>query len=68
MSTRKYVPGYEKKNKLIESQKRGVLNKFVIGNKQNIEDNLQKMMLENLEYKNLISNIASQKARRMIFK
>jgi hypothetical protein len=54
---------------LIESQKRGVRNKFVIGNKQNIEDNLEKkMMLENLEYKNLISNIASQQARRMIFK
>jgi hypothetical protein len=29
---------------------------------------IEKNMLENLEYKNLISNFASQKARRMIFK
>jgi hypothetical protein len=29
---------------------------------------IEKKMLENLEYKNLISNFASQKARRMIFK
>jgi hypothetical protein len=29
---------------------------------------IKKMMLENLEYKNLISNFASQKARRIIFK
>jgi hypothetical protein len=29
---------------------------------------IEKKMLENLEYKNLISNFASQKARRLIFK
>jgi hypothetical protein len=29
---------------------------------------IEKKMLENLEYKNLISNFASQKARRQIFK
>jgi hypothetical protein len=29
---------------------------------------IEKMMLENLEYKNLISNFAFQKARKMIFK
>jgi hypothetical protein len=29
---------------------------------------IEKRMLENLEYKNLISNFAFQKARRMIFK
>ena len=28
----------------------------------------KKKILENLEYKNLISNFASQKARRLIFK
>jgi ferritin len=45
MSTRKYASGYEKLKKkrkvekLIESQK-GSLNKFVISNKQNINDNL----------------------------
>jgi len=45
MSTRKYASGYEKLRKkrkvekLIESQK-GSLNKFVISNKQNINDNL----------------------------
>jgi hypothetical protein len=46
MSTRKTAYGYEKlknkikiKKKIIESQK-GSLNKFVITNKQNINDNL----------------------------
>jgi hypothetical protein len=45
MSTRKYASGYEKLpkkkklEKLIESKK-GSLNKFVISNKQNINDNL----------------------------
>jgi hypothetical protein len=29
---------------------------------------IEKKMLKNLEYKNLISNFASQKARRQIFK
>jgi hypothetical protein len=29
---------------------------------------IEKKMLENLKYKNLISNFASQKARRLIFK
>jgi hypothetical protein len=29
---------------------------------------IEKKMLENLEYKNLISNFASQKVRRLIFK
>jgi hypothetical protein len=29
---------------------------------------IEKRMLENFEYKNLISNFASQKVRRMIFK
>jgi hypothetical protein len=29
---------------------------------------IEKKLLENLEYKNLISNFASQKARRLIFK
>jgi hypothetical protein len=42
MPTRKYASGYKKLKKkiekLIESQ-RGVLNKFFISNKQNIEDN-----------------------------
>jgi hypothetical protein len=46
MSTRKYASGYEKLKKkkvekLIESQK-GSLNKFVISNKQNINDNFVK--------------------------
>jgi hypothetical protein len=33
-----------------------------------IEKKKKKKMLENLEYKNLISNFASQKARIQIFK
>jgi hypothetical protein len=57
MSTTKYAPGYEKLkkkkkkeererkvDKLIESQK-GALNKFVINNKKNIEDNLGKKLI-----------------------
>ena len=51
MSTRKYASGYEKlkkikkKEKLIESQK-GLMDKFVISNKQNITQNLD----ENITY------------------
>ena len=44
MSTRKYASGYEKlkkKKNLIESQK-GSMDKFVISNKQNITQNLDK--------------------------
>ena len=46
MSTRKYASGYEKlkkrkKKKLIESKK-GSMDKFVISNKQNITQNLDK--------------------------
>jgi hypothetical protein len=50
MSTRKYASGYEKLkkkrkvDKLIESQK-GALNKFVISNKQNIDDNLGEKLI-----------------------
>ena len=43
MSTRKYTSGYEKlkkkKKKLIESQK-GLMDKFVISNKQNLNENI----------------------------
>ena len=45
MSTRKYASGYEnlkkrkKEEKLIESQK-GSMDKFVISNKQNIDENI----------------------------
>jgi hypothetical protein len=54
MSTRKYASGYEKLkkkrkvDKLIESQK-GALNKFVISNKQNIEDNLGEKLINEQE-------------------
>ena len=58
MSTRKYASGNEKLffkkkkkrkvDKLIESQ-RGALNKFVISNKQNIEDNLGKKLINEQE-------------------
>ena len=49
MSTRKYASGYEKKiKKLIESQ-RGVRNKFIISNKQNIEDNLSEKLINEQE-------------------
>ena len=54
MSTRKYASGYEKLKKkkkveqLIESQ-RGALNKFVISNKQNIEDNFGKNLINEHE-------------------
>jgi hypothetical protein len=55
MSTRKYASSYEKLKKkkerekkkvekLIESQ-RGALNKFVISNKQNIDDNLSEKLI-----------------------
>jgi hypothetical protein len=60
MSTTKYASGYEKlffffflkkKRKvenLIESQ-RGLLNKFVISNKQNIDDNLSEKLINEQE-------------------
>jgi hypothetical protein len=55
MSTRKYASSYEKLKKkkrkvekLIESQ-RGALNKFVISNKQNIEDNLSEELINEQE-------------------
>ena len=55
MSTRKYASGYEKLkkkkrkvDKLIESQ-RGALNKFVINNKQNTEDNLGEKLINEQE-------------------
>ena len=59
MSTRKYAYGYEKLkkkkkerkrkvDKLIESQ-RGTLNKFVISNKQNTEDNLGEKLINEQE-------------------
>jgi hypothetical protein len=61
MSTRKYASGYEKLKKkkkkkkkkekvekLIESQK-GSLNKFVISNKQNINDNLGEKLINEQE-------------------
>ena len=41
MSTRKFASGYKKKKKLIESQK-GSMDKFVISNKQNITQNMDK--------------------------
>ena len=65
MSTRKYASGYEKlikrkkEKKLIESQKR--LNGLAI---LLIENEI----LEELENKNLISQFASQKARKIFFK
>ena len=52
MSTRKYAYGYEKlkkrKEKLIELQK-GSINKFVISNKQNITQNLDKSITNEQE-------------------
>jgi hypothetical protein len=56
MSARKYASGYEKLkkkkrrkvDKLIESQ-RGALNKFVISNKQNTEDNLCEKLINEQE-------------------
>ena len=52
MSTRKYASGYEKlkkrKEKLIESQK-GSMDKFVISNKQNITQNLDKSITNEQE-------------------
>ena len=67
----------KKKKKLIESQK-GSMDKFFINNKQNITQNLDENItdeqeiyqieLEELEYKNLISQFASQKARKIYFK
>ena len=62
----------KKKKKLIESQK-GSMDKFFINNKKNITQNLDENItdeqeiyqkeLEELEYKNLISQFASQKAK-----
>ena len=67
----------KKEEKLIESQK-GSMDKFFINNKQNITQNLDENItneqeiyqkeLEELEYKNLISQFASQKARKIYFK
>ena len=37
-------------------------------NKTNLDNELQKKMLEELEYKNLISQFASQKVRKIDFK
>jgi hypothetical protein len=54
MPARKYASGYEKLekkrkvDKLIESQ-RGALNKFVISNKQNTEDNLGEKLINEQE-------------------
>ena len=81
MSTRKYLSEYEKllkKRKIekqIESQK-GSMDKFVTNIKKNTIERLsglailsiEKEMLEELKYKNLISNFASQKARKIDFK
>ena len=81
MSTRKYLSGYEKLlkkrniEKQIESQK-GSIDKFVTNIKKNTIERLsglailsiEKEMLEELKYKNLISNFASQKARKIDFK
>ena len=54
------------------------MDKFFINNKQNITQNLDENItneqeiyqkeLEELEYKNLISQFASQKARKIYFK
>ena len=67
----------KKEKKIIESQK-GSMDKFFINNKQNITQNLDENItneqeiyqkeLEELEYKNLISQFASQKARKIYFK
>ena len=62
MSTRKYSSGYEKEKKkkkgqreeLIESQKGAILS-------------IENEMLVELECKNLISNFASQKTRKIDF-
>ena len=81
MSTRKYLSGYEKLlkkrniEKQIESQK-GSMDKFVTNIKKNTIERLsglailsiEKEMLEELKYKNLISNFASQKVRKIDFK
>ena len=52
MSTRKYASGYERlkkrKKKLIESQK-GLMDKFVISNKQNITQNLDENLTNEQE-------------------
>jgi hypothetical protein len=49
MSTRKYASQRKRKvDKLIESQ-RGALNKFVISNKQNTEDNLGEKLINEQE-------------------
>ena len=70
-------PPRAQKEKLVESQK-GSMDKFFINNKQNITQNLDENItneqeiyqkeLEELEYKNLISQFASQKARKIYFK
>ena len=64
MSTRKYAIGYEKLKKIIiiiiiESRER--LSGLAILSIEN-------EMLEELDYKNLISQFASQKARKIDFK
>ena len=59
----------KKEEKLIESQK-GSMDKFVISNKQNITQNLDESITneQEFEYKNLISQFASQKAIKIDFK
>ena len=54
MSTRKYASGYEKlkkgkNNNLIEFQK-GLMDKFVISNKQNITQNLDENITNEQEF------------------
>ena len=54
------------KLKLIKSYLRSIISQERLNGLAILS--IEKKLLENLEYKNLISNFASQKARRLIFK
>ena len=75
MSTRKYVSRYEKLKKIKKNKRKLKLIKSYLRSTMSQERlrglailSIEKKMLEELEYKNLISQFVSQKAKKIYFK